>query len=304
MTVASEVVCIGDLFVEYLVSEVRPGTTRVVDAARSDLGGTAFNICWYLDRLGVRSRLVAPFSRHERARLVAAAPRVSASEVLWGSESPDILIVVTGDAGHQAVYLRADLPPGVGERVEKECRSARQVVLAGSRHAPIRRMFVRLARRGGFQRLIFSPSYTVYEFTREELKALLDRVDLVVLNESEADFVCSKVGCRTLESLRSRVAGSVIVTLAERGAELHGPTGRLTARSISRVGGDVVGAGDAFLAGYLYGTTRGLSLEGSLYFASGVAAQVARSGNVRTAVKVGTTRRLVADSWTRDREKS
>lgn len=297
MTSGSQVVCIGDLFVEYLVPGVSPGTTHVVETTQGELGGTAFNICWYLSCLGTPSRLVAPFSRRERPQLTAVAPHVSRSHVLWTSGPSDILIVLSDDIGHKAVYLRADLPTDIGERLERECCSARRVVLAGSRHPAIRRIFVKLVRQRRVERLIFSPSYAVYEFTRRELRELVEGVDLLILNEGEAEFVRDRMGCSTLETLGRRVPGTLIVTLAGRGTNVYEAGSQFVVRSMSGVDSDVIGAGDAFLAGYLHETSRGSPSRGSLYFAAAVAAQVARAGKVRTAVRASTARRLVVASW-------
>ena len=294
-----DVVCVGDLFVEYLLSEVPPGTTRIVDATRRELGGTALNVCWYLGRLGMRPRLVAPFSRHEHLRVAAAVPRLSISRVLWTGGPPDTLISLSSNVGHQAVYVRAELPTDVGERLVKVCRHVRQIVLAGSRHRAIRRAFVELTRRGDARGLIFSPSYAVYEFTKQELEELLAQVGLVILNEAEAEFVCAQLGCRAFDALAKRVADTLIVTLADRGAELYGPSGHLAVGSLSGAAGDVIGAGDAFLAGYLYATGRGSSSHMALYFASAIAAQVARTRKVRTPVRASVARRLLAASGPR-----
>lgn len=288
-----DVVCVGDLFVEYLLSEVSPGTTRIVEAARGELGGTALNVCWYLDCLGMRALLVAPFPRHERLRLATAVPGLSVSRVLLTGGPPDTLIVLSSNTGHQAVYVRAELPTDADERLIRAGRDARQIVLAGSRHAAIRRAFVKLTRRVDVRRLIFSPSYTVYEFTKQELEELLAQVGLVILNEAEAKYVCDQLSCRAFAALAKRVADTLIVTLADQGAELYGPSGHLAVSSLSGTAGDVIGAGDAFLAGYLYETGRGSSSQVALHFASAIAAQVAQTRKVRTPVRMTVARRLL-----------
>jgi sugar/nucleoside kinase (ribokinase family) len=283
VTHQAAVVCLGDLFVQYLLPEVSPGATAVIGVKRREIGGGALNICWYLGRLGVRTRLVGPFSMYERRQLRISQPL--GSRVIWTSGPPDTLIVLSSKAGHQAVYLCGELPDGIRERLTEECRGARQIIFAGSRHPEIRHAFIDLVRTRDLRGLIFSPSYAVYEFTRRELQELVRGVELVILNEGEAQFVCSQLGCPTSDSLAKRVGDTLIITLAERGAELYGPSGNLTVGSLSGITGDVLGAGDAFLAGYLYETARGSPSRVALDFASAIAAQVARARKVRAAVR-------------------
>jgi sugar/nucleoside kinase (ribokinase family) len=293
VTRPSGVVCVGDLFVEYLLTAVSPGATRIVDAARRALGGCAFNVCWHLASLGIRPRLVVPFSRHERARVAAAAARgVSVSRIVWTSGPPDTLVVLSSRAGHRAVYVRAELPRDTTERIVRACAGARQVVLAGSRHRAVRQAFLELTRRGDPARLVFSPSYAVYEFTGQDLRALVSRAGLVILNEAEAAFVAAALGCDGVPALAERAGHTLIVTRADRGARLYAPTGTVTVTSLSGTPGDVIGAGDAFLAGYLYDTAHGSSAAAAVGFASGIAAQVARARRVRAPVSARVARRL------------
>ena len=85
---------------------------------------------------------------------------------------------------------------------------------------------------------------------------LLANVDILIPNEVEASMISDvpvrdiPSAMRAAESIRSRGAARVVVTLGENGAIYAGPEGRLHCPAFSVRSVDTTGAGDAFVAGF------------------------------------------------------
>ncbi len=99
---------------------------------------------------------------------------------------------------------------------------------------------------------------------RDELSALLDRVDILFANEPEA---LGLSGCRSLDEAVEALAKrcpTVAVTLGSAGCVVVGDEGsvRVPASPVDHVV-DTTGAGDSFAAGFLYGVVNELGAESS-----------------------------------------
>jgi sugar/nucleoside kinase (ribokinase family) len=143
---------------------------------------------------------------------------------------------------------------------------------------------VDLAATFGGKMIAFSPSYALYEYDPSELSALLHASDLVVLNEQEANYATRLLDARDWRELSQGVPGSLIVTLAERGAQAYRGDAMIGTPSYSGLDGDVIGAGDAFCAGLLHDMLAGTEFEDAMQFGAMVAAQVVRAREVRTRI--------------------
>ena len=99
------------------------------------------------------------------------------------------------------------------------------------------------------------------------LNALVSEVDIVIASDDELRLLATGPGGDErllMESLRARGVKEVVVKHGEKGATLHLPGRQIhqPARTVTSV--DPVGAGDAFVAGYLSGLLDGLRREEQL----------------------------------------
>jgi sugar/nucleoside kinase (ribokinase family) len=126
----------------------------------------------------------------------------------------------------------------------------------------------------------FSPSYTVYEYSTEELAAYLTRADIAIVNRNEAAFLAN-VFAADEASVMARAGIAGIVTRDEDGAVIYPRRGGVFhLASTSDVRGDVIGAGDAFLSGFVDGFLRSHDISAAARVGIEVSAQAARSGLV------------------------
>jgi adenosine kinase len=117
---------------------------------------------------------------------------------------------------------------------------------------------------------VFDPGQQVPVFSGEELLAMLDGATLLVVNEYELKLFLEKASL-PLEGL-FRYAQSVLVTLGDRGSDLHTPKG--TQHVMPAAPRQVVnptGAGDAYRAGLLHGLAKGLPLLSACRLGTAVA---------------------------------
>ncbi|HZC72680.1 MAG TPA: sugar kinase [Jatrophihabitans sp.] len=118
---------------------------------------------------------------------------------------------------------------------------------------------------------------------REVLRPLAAQVDLLFASDDELRLVAPDPGADTAASARQLLDSGVTTVVLKRGADgalAHTAAGelRVAARAVPVV--DVVGAGDAFAAGYLSGHLDGRNVAGCLDRASVVAAfAVAQRGD-------------------------
>jgi 2-dehydro-3-deoxygluconokinase len=113
------------------------------------------------------------------------------------------------------------------------------------------------------------------ETARQTLRGLIPAIDVVFASEPELEILAPRPGGDATTVARQLIADgveTVVIKRGEQGAKAH--TGRqivtAPARKVRVI--DVIGAGDAFVAGYLSGTLDGLDLTARLDRATAVGA--------------------------------
>lgn len=245
--------------------EALPGEnqTVVTDGVARRLGGPAINIAMHLASLGQRVRLGAMLGRWDEPMLRALAARVplDTAEIAWTAGSGDLLFYFQSGRSYSAVYQRAELPADIEAHWRRASADVSALVLAGSRHAALRRLYADIASTAPATWKVFAPNYAIHLYGRDELAQLLPEVNLICVNEAEADHLCNTLGLRQLDQLRRYTAAAVIVTRGSAGALLHSGVGTELLPSLSGRPDEVVGAGDAFLAGCLHALMAGRELR-------------------------------------------
>ena len=138
--------------------------------------------------------------------------------------------------------------------------------------------------------MIFSPSYTVFEYSPDELAQLLRHVHLAAFNEQEAEYASRILGLQNAKELVASTTGLLIVTRGHRGAYIQGNNLGIEVPSVASSTRVAVGAGDAFLSGFLFEWLRGRTPEMAAKFAATLAAFVVESDQVRVNVSESTVR--------------
>jgi sugar/nucleoside kinase (ribokinase family) len=256
--------------------------------ARQVSGGCAGNTAAGVAAFGGRAGFVgqvAPdqlgtFYRHD---LTSAGVEFITPALDVGAPTARSMILVTPD-GHRTMntFLGAaqHLPSSALE--EQQIRDAAAIYLEGylwdpetPRYAMVRA--IEIAREAG-RKVAFTLSDTFcIERHRDGFNALIDggRIDVLFANQAEIEMLA---GVPHLDSAVEAVRGKVetlVVTRGEHGALATRGSERAEVRAepVAEVV-DTTGAGDLFAAGFLFGYTRGRSLEQSLKLGAIAAAEV------------------------------
>ena len=108
----------------------------------------------------------------------------------------------------------------------------------------------------------------------EALRPCLPHLDWVMPSEEEAQQLtgCTEAA-EVCAALREAGAGAVVLKLGERGCFYAGPEGTLTAPAYDVPVRETTGAGDCFIAGFLYAQLQGWELPRALRFANACGAR-------------------------------
>lgn len=278
------ILSIGDVLLQLISSQSQEGAyqcTLIADEADAVYGGSPWNVAWNLDQLGWTTRMLAQHGPDSVGRFppLRTSGR-DALEPFWRKRTRTDQLLVFPKIRMPAIYLMGGLSQDELDSMFASAVEHVAIVFAGSRHPELRRRTLdALFSRPGPLR-VFSPSYTVYEYGAEELAGFLGHADIAIVNRSEAAFMARVFSSDEAEVMaRARIVG--IVTRDEDGAAIY-PKGApvFHLASTSGVRGDVIGAGDAFLCGFVDGFLRRRDLAAAARMGIEVSAQTARSGLV------------------------
>lgn len=135
---------------------------------------------------------------------------------------------------------------------------------------------IRTAKKSGLKVSFDMASYNIVVEHREFIRNILDQgIDIVFANEEEAQAYTGKRDLEALVEFSLQVP-TAIVKLGSRGSLIM-EKGRLYAIAAEKVRKiDSNGAGDSYAAGFLYGLSRGLSVQACGEIASKVATEVVK----------------------------
>ncbi|HVN62105.1 MAG TPA: carbohydrate kinase family protein [Gaiellaceae bacterium] len=307
------VVCAGivvaDVFVPPLARLPGPGELVATEDFVVQTGGCAANAAIALARLGVRPAVVAKvgddlFGEFVRDELSAAGVDVSGIGVAPGlGTSKTVIIPVSGDDrrfihtfGANAALTAADLAPALAEAPDVIYVGGFLVLPALSQDELAAQL--RQARQAG-ARVVFDVVAPLGRaLSLDDVAGVLPEVDYFVPNDDEAAALTGESEPRRqAERLLELGAGTVIVTLGERGLLAAGrdETIELPAPRVDFV--EPSGAGDAFAAGLVYGLLQGWDTRRCLEFGSVIGA----SACTKLGCTAGLLTRAEADAYLESR---
>lgn len=260
---------------ETMIRLTPPAAQRLEQAAQFDVyvGGSEANVAVGLARLGLRSAWVGRLPDNPLGRRVSAAlggQGVDVSGVIWANEgrvgvyylevagAPRGSRVIYDRQGSAASKLRAqDLDWTILSQTRHFHVSGITAALSASCAEVVRQALAEAQRRGAttsvdinYRSRLWSP-----QSAREVLQPLLG-VDLVFCTAEDATTVFGVQGppSEVAERLRHDWgAKMVVLTLGSRGALVCSADGLWQGKSHEVDPVDRVGAGDAYVAGFLYG---------------------------------------------------
>lgn len=239
--VKTHVAVIGGLNMDLLVRVARlpaPGETVTGSEAVRGPGGKGGNQAVAASRLGARARMIGmvgddPFGAELLANLVAQG--VDVSGVGTADRATGMALIVVQADGENTITLSPGAnavlePPAIGE-VD---------VLLMNLEVPLEAVTAAAQSANGLRILNAAP------FPKADLSSLLQHVDVLVVNETEAaGLLGGPVEPTALLALGPHTA---VITLGAAGAIAATADGTFVAKGFSVDAIDAVGAGDAFCA--------------------------------------------------------
>ena len=270
-----------------------PGAQRLEQAAQFDVyvGGSEANVAVGLARLGMRSAWIGRLPKNPLGRRVSSAlsaQGVDVSAVVWADEGRVgiyYLEVAGPPRGSRVVYDRqgsaaSELKPeeidwDLFSRARHFHVSGITAALSASCAETVRQALIEARNRGAstsvdinYRSRLWSPDQA-----RRVLQPLLN-VDLVFCTADDARTVFGEQGAPSEVAARLREdwgAKMVVLTLGSEGAVVSGADRLWRGRGHELQTVDRVGAGDAYVAGFLYGYLKG-DIDQAVAYAGAMAA--------------------------------
>jgi sugar/nucleoside kinase (ribokinase family) len=281
----TDVVCLGILVADVVVRPVdavpQAGTLALVDSIVLRGGGCALNTSSALVRLGLEAAAVGKVGTDPLGNFVLSLLRERGVEhdgVVSDPDVPTSASVALVDSAGERTFLHnpgANDALRTGEIGEEVCAGralhiAGALVLAGIDGEPTAEMLAEARRRG-----LHTSLDTVFDASGRWDRVLpaLPYCDLVTPGRAEAEAITGEADPgRAARRLRELGAGIAAVTLGPEGCYVAADD---VNGSVPGVPVDVVdgtGAGDAFVAGFLYGRLAGWDTETCARFANAAGA--------------------------------
>jgi len=258
-------------FIFQVSRAAQPGETGIIldthGLEEATPGGCVCNIAVACARLGLKAGVAIVLGDDVQGNrycdlLAAKGADTRGVQLVAGGHSPYSLLFVEPGGRHQTFYY-----PGVSDREDIAltlddafARGTRWGVIAvgnAAHNHVVAEWFARL----GIP-ILWSLKGDPHAYPHALVERLADLSDVVVMNEDEARALQAMLDLRALDMLFERGIRAVVVTLGARGSRIMDGRRSIEVPAVPPLElVDPTGAGDAFIAGMLYGLCRDLPLE-------------------------------------------
>jgi len=284
--------CAGILFTDVACSPIdrvpTEGELVVTDRVQLCLGGCASNAALDLARLGVKVRVAGcvgddSFGRFVRETLDRGGVDISGIRNIPNINTATTMIVNVRGQDRRFISSLGANALMVPRHIPREWASAARVLylggylmLPGLQTAELAALF-REARKAGTN-TVLDVVYIGKQDSRRALEMILPETDVFLPNDDEARAITGQDNpLKQAEVFRGMGAGTVVITLGNRGSLLVSQRERLQAGVYPTefVGG--TGSGDAFDAGFIAGMLADEDAAGCLRWGSALGASCVRA---------------------------
>lgn len=225
--------------------------------AHTSFGGCAGNIAYAL--AGLKRNPIVVASVGNDASSYARHLIQHSIDISSVAEHADTLtarcVVLTDLSGAQLVAFH----PGAAGRYApppEVSSSAPLAIVAPSTTGTVIRQMARLKQLGA--PILWLPAHSVADYQNGQLHSLLKYSEYVIVNETEAQLLCSVAQVSPTELTKHLKA--YVVTLGERGSILYSKGRSHHIASVPTEAVDPTGCGDFYAAGFAHGVIDGLDL--------------------------------------------
>src|SRR5262249_16834488 len=156
----------------------------------------------------------------------------------------DLLVVLENAGTFRSVYLRGTLPAGLADAIRAQIGQPRCLIMVGTRHRDLRDIALKVATAFRGELLVFSPAYAIYGYGADDLRPLVQRADITIMNHHEAEYLRRVLGVADVYDLATSLSGITIVTRAHEGARVFEGGHVSDFSSYARSTADAFGSGD------------------------------------------------------------
>jgi sugar/nucleoside kinase (ribokinase family) len=138
-----------------------------------------------------------------------------------------------------------------------------------------------------YQKAIISldPGYDIILYSKQDLEFMLQRIDLLFVNEHEIAFILKRLGKKAPKSLLSYGLEVLVVTEGAKGSNVYTKKEEIHAKAYSKAKYvDPTGAGDSYRAGFLAAFMKGKDLKACAKMGSAVASFVIEHPGAQTCL--------------------
>jgi sugar/nucleoside kinase (ribokinase family) len=253
-----DVVCLGRPFLDLVLTGLprlpAAGLELSGDGLHSSAGGIA-NVGLGVSRLGLRVALLSPrgcdFAGREVARILAA------EDIAWiGPERPQGAVTIAVPIDGERTMMTFDPGNDPPQPAELAALSPRAVV---GDHPWLSARCARRYVGAGYEDAVAAEG---------DLSVVIGRGDTLIVNEVEAAILTGEpdpdAACRAL----GRAVATAVVTLGAGGAIAYEGDARCECGAPEVIVVDTLGAGDLFIAAYIWADLAGLTLSERLRWAT------------------------------------
>lgn len=229
-------------------------------------GGSAANTVVALSRLGAKTGFIGNVGSDTEGRYILKdleKEGVDARGVSVVSGSTGLIIGFIDKNGERVLYAC----PGVNDAVElsakriKYAKSAKFLHMSSFVGAKSYRAQKKLLKKLRSVKISLSPGMLYAEKKLDELGVLIERTEVIFLNEEEMRLMTGARREKGTKRLLDAGAKIVAVTLGKRGCYIASRNEAHVVNALRTKVVDTTGAGDAFSAGFLYGMLRKKDLK-------------------------------------------
>jgi ribokinase len=256
------------------------GSKIEIDKLNFSSGGSGHNIAIGLARLGRKVSLIGSIGKDVFGKEIVNELKKNKVDLNFVSEIKETTgssLVVIGKNKERSILINRGANNfvssiGINENNIKKFRWFVFTSVIGNKSITVLKKAVDIAKKHNIK-VVANPSISMIKYKRKELKGLVKKSDIIIVNEEEAFELSgtNKVD-KALIKLRKIGPSIVVITLGKKGVVGFDGKNKYRQKTYKVRVSDTTGAGDCFTAGFLHSLMKNNDIKRALKFGAATAA--------------------------------